>query len=97
MEITKMLTLSTAHIKESTSFFLTDASFTQHCPNFVVFNKGEYGFWVYIPDDFMQDDTFTGPEDLLACMQLAKENDCIWLCLDRDGPEEPELPTYEWA
>ena len=95
MDITKVLTISTAHITEETDRKLQDESEVNNmCIS--VYDKAEYGYWIYV-------DPFDGlmchkniPEDLLNCIKLARRNDCQWLCLDCDGEVVSELPTYDW-
>ena len=106
-EITKMLTLSTCHIKEETKDLLeTEAHGNKNpeMPN--VYEKGEYGYFIHVPDDFVasegnesgdNSDRYPGiPDDLYAVMLYAYEKGCCWLCLDRDGPEEDGLEMYDW-
>ena len=95
MDITKVLTISTAHITEETDRKLQDKSEVNNmCIS--VYDKAEYGYWIYIDpyDRLMCHENI--PEDLLNCIKLARQNDCRWLCLDCDGEEVSELPTYDW-
>ena len=95
MDITKVLTISTAHITEETDRKLQDESEVNNmCIS--VYDKVEYGYWIYIDpyDRLMCNENI--PEDLLNCIKLARQNDCRWLCLDCDGEEVSELPTYDW-
>lgn len=91
MEINKMLTISSTHIKPETWKTLENE------PPFeiVVYNKecefGLYGFFILVIDS----ESCNAPEDLAACMRFAEDHDCAWLCLDTDGEVLPELPTYE--
>lgn len=94
MDITKCLTISTAHITEETSKKLQ----LDPCTNILglsVYEKGEYGWWIYVGDDLsiLPKDL---PLDLMACICEAFTNNCQWLCLDCDAEELDELPTYEW-
>lgn len=95
MDITKVLTISTAHITEETDRKLQDESEVNNmCIS--VYDKAEYGYWIYIDpyDRLMCNENI--PADLLNCIELARQNDCRWLCLDCDGEEVSELTTYEW-
>lgn len=95
MDITKVLTISTAHITEETDRKLQDESEVNNmCIS--VYDKAEYGYWIYIDpyDRLMRNENI--PVDLLNCIKLAQQNDCRWLCLDCDGEVVPELPTYDW-
>lgn len=103
MEICKMLTLSTAHITKETADKLNhdckpvapeDYNLHSFCWDLAIscYPKNEYGWFLWI--DLA--DLETAPEDLRRCINLALDNDCEWLCIDRDGPIEESLPTYEW-
>ena len=95
MDITKVLTISTAHITEETDRKLQDESEVNNmCIS--VYDKSDYGYWIYIDpyDRLMCNENI--PADLLNCIKLARRNDCQWLCLDCDGEVVPELPTYDW-
>ena len=95
MDITKVLTISTAHITEETDKKLQDDSEVNNmCIS--VYDKAEYGYWIYINPFDMLVYKSNIPEDLRMCMELAQKNDCQWLCLDCDGEEVPGLPTYDW-
>lgn len=89
LEIEKILTLSTAHIRESTA----EAIDNERLP-IIFFPKGEYGWFIYIGYSIFMSDQV--PPDLFACMNLARQNGCVWLCLDRDGPLIDKNPKYEW-
>lgn len=96
LDITKCLTVSTAHVKPATMVQLA----LEKCRNkmgLVVYDKGEYGFWVYIsPEDIDEDIPCNRiPQDLMACISLARNNNCEWLCLDSGAEIVDELPNYE--
>lgn len=95
MEITKMLTISTAHITKETALLLdicTDGV-VREISN-PVYSKGDYGWFIYIGCND-SDDPFI-PNDLRKCLKLAENNDCDWLCLDRDAEIVDGLDKYEW-
>ena len=92
MEITKMLTLSTAHITKDTAKLLEVEPNTDEM-QLCVYNKADFGWFIYV-NDFLEDRGI--PDDLYKCLELAKENDCNWLCLDCDGDVVDELEVYEW-
>lgn len=93
MEITRCLTISTAHITKETERVLSGNSYTNElCLS--VYDKADYGWWICIDDDDIDPDTI--PADLLACIRLAHANKCEWLCLDCDGEVLDVLPTYDW-
>jgi hypothetical protein len=80
------LVLSTANITEKTcNEYLWQAPFA-------TYEKGEYGWWVYVPED--------GPEnlpaDLVPCFELARQHNCCWIMFDCDAPEDSSLPLFDW-
>lgn len=101
MEITKMLTISTAHITQETAELLDKVCKDGGYSRLIVYNKvakyiggtEEYGWFIYckvgLPD-------LNVPEDLLKVMCFARDNDCDWLCLDRDGDVVDSLDKYKW-
>ena len=97
MEITKMLTLSTAHITQNTCKRLeTDPD--DNNLGLSVYKKADYGFFIYLPaeDEKLPSHYNSLPEDLYMCLFFAHELGCEILCFDCDGPIEPFLQTYEW-
>lgn len=93
MEICKLLTISTAHVKEET--FDALESETIDIVAYPVEWCGDlYGFFILALD---YDDTSESiPEDLKACLDFAIGHDCTWLRIDGDGEELSELPVYDW-
>lgn len=91
MDIEKILTLSTAHIREETSLVLEN-ELKNNALGLIIFKKGEYGWFIFV-DDF-QDDAI--PDDLAQCMETAKNQGCKWLCLDIDGKTIKKLKLYVW-
>jgi len=92
MEISKMLTISTAHITEKTADLLEielDNDNMQLC----VYNRADFGWFIHIPDDCEDCDI---PQDLLTLIKFAKDIECDWLCLDCDGEVLEYLDSYEW-
>lgn len=97
LEITKMLTLSTAHISESTSEWLSLEPETNHLGLSVYEKTGSgesYGWFIYLTKGAESGKNI--PDDLKRCMQLARDMDAGVLCLDCDGPVLDYLPQYEW-
>lgn len=88
MEISKMLTISTAHITERTGKLL-DEEILGLC----VYKKLDYGWFIHLLDDL---DKIEIPEDLRKCLSLAQSLGCEWLCLDCDGEVLDFLDVYEW-
>ena len=93
MNITKCLTISTAHITGETAEKL-DQNFCMGEIDLAVYDKGDYGWWIYIGND-LKDIPDGLPDDLMQCIALAYAYDCEWLCLDQ-AAEEVYLPVYEW-
>ena len=87
MEISKMLTISTAHISEETANHLKRNGLFVPCYEF------EYGFFVFVQEG-IEDANL--PQDLKNCLILAKEHGCSWLQLDCDGDYVEGLEKYDW-
>lgn len=85
-----MLVLSTAHLSQSTA-----ANFSACCA-WTHFEKGEYGWFVYVPVDAADTEGPDVPLELRSAMHVARTHGYQWVMYDRDGPEMEELPTYEW-
>lgn len=102
LEICKMLTLSTAHIKPYTAELLMTEFATSEWEGLTVYDKSyitpdSYGWFIYIRDQLPDDEADSSiPADLLACVELALKHGCTVLCLDRDGSTTALLPEYEW-
>lgn len=91
-EINRMITLSTAHIKESTADYLNDET----REDLIVYPKLDFGWFICVDTDCIDEELERIPEDLAAVIRFAKENDCQWVCLDCDGPIVDDLPQYDW-
>ncbi len=87
LEINKMLTISTAHIKHEVVYALEEGMID----NITVYDKAAYGYIIYIHG--YQD---TGYQSLNDCIELALDNDCSILCLDQDGDIVKGLAVYDW-
>lgn len=93
LDIAKILTLSTAHIKPETATMLDNEPNTDSL-GLSVYAKARYGWFIYV--DSVSDDALDHlPKDLKACIAFAKEQKCEWLCLDGDGEEIEELNMYQ--
>lgn len=93
MDITRMLTLSTAHITPDTRFILDHVDeHSDELDKIVVYPKDEYGWFIYIMEEM---GAHALPADLQACIDLAKEHHCTMLCLDRDGDILEDLAVYD--
>jgi len=73
--IKRILDLSTTHIEESDNALLdTETDFTVA--------KCEYGYFFFIVEDVFYEEYSVSFRKAIA---LAKENDCLFICLDRDA------------
>ncbi len=90
LDIHKILTISTSHIKPETSFKLANNHKTSEIP-VTVYSKGDFGWFIYFSKN---PDMENMPEDLALCINLAMENECSVLCLDCDGQIIKDMPTY---
>lgn len=94
LQISKMLTVSSAHIKEETAQFLNDETRDE----LIVYPKLVYGWFILAnpgTEDFEAELTRI-PEELANLIRFAKENGCDWLCLDCDGDKVEGLPIFDW-
>lgn len=105
LEITKMLSLSTAHISKATSEKLKTEQDT-NAMGLTLYEKtgsGEsYGWFLYLdatqPCGYSKEAVENGliPKDLAACMALTNDTGCTILCLDCDAPIVPYLKQFDW-
>ena len=93
LDITKVLTIASYHVTKETAEKLSDKKWT--CCHISIFDKGDYGWWIWIPEDYWYYNIGV-PKDLDACIKLAIKHGCTWLCLDCDAMEAEELPFYDW-
>lgn len=104
LEITKMLTLSTAHIRPETGKALEIEADTNDM-GLTVYDKGgsgeTYGWFIMLTQDATEEYRKAAnenklPRDLYNCIALALDMDCEILCLDCDGPVMPYLTQHTW-
>ena len=98
-EISKMLTLSTAHITVQAINELEEDADAKSAFGPVVYKKAGYGFFIYVPKDMeLWEETKKEirSKDILDVMEYARAAGCEWLMIDRDGPVEDDLTVYEW-
>ena len=88
MEIYKMMVMSSGHISGNTMALLTGDN-----AGVVVYQKDDYGWFLVVTD--WQDNIECIPCDLQACLSLAEENGCDWLCIDHDGRRYENPPWYD--
>lgn len=89
--VSKLLDVSTRHIKQNTAKML-DADWA--LPHLIRYPKGGYGWFilVYNVTSVGYDDL---PQDLAGILRYAEAHGCDWVILDSDGYVHSELPTYE--
>lgn len=90
--LTKLVTISTAHIKQETSALLDADALA-----LTVYKKGGFGWFVSVTDFEISSPDI--PDDLRKCLEYAKRLGCDWLCLDSDGEVISGvdfLDIYEW-
>lgn len=94
-ETALVMTLSTAHIEQSTYELLTAEAY-EDIPVYLknAPNGTSYGVFVYLTpgDEYMG----LGCDDLAKVASFAMERGCRILCLDSDGPIMKDLPSYAW-
>lgn len=88
MESHNMLALSTGHLTEETADELMTID------GIIAYEKGEFGFFVYVPDD--DEEFHDQPADIHECIEFAHNNGYDWIMFDRDVETINELPVYEW-
>ena len=94
LEISRTLTISTAHIRSQTARMMDMGAI--HAG---FYSAGEFGYHILTVgwedySDVMHGDAI--PDDLKACVKFAAKHGCDWLCLDTDARTVPDLPVYEW-
>ncbi len=95
-DITKIITISSRHIEENITNMLDTEPDTNRM-GLSVYNKEDYGWFIYIPDYLHDKENMRDiPESLQNCLNFAMKNNCEWLCIDCDGPEYDDLPKYDW-
>lgn len=113
MQLQKIMTLSTAHIKPSTAELLDKlADPNLHYPDvpepdgIIVYSKDTYGWFLYICEDGVEAEleAFGNdkiPKDLSDCISFAFAHECSMLCFDQGEGElsSDVLPVYfdAWA
>lgn len=101
-EIEKMLVLSTVHVPPALARVLDAAIEDRIIGGVLPFNMAmarDEGWLFMIPERdgwFVSELLASLPAGLSAPFTVAMNEGCQWLLFDRDGPEEPNLPTYDW-
>lgn len=90
MEIHRMLALSTAHLSQATLEKGTDAF-----QLVTAFEKGEYGWFVYVPEQQLLEELVEGlTEDVANCIRYAAAQDMQWIMFDRDVDVIDQLASH---
>ena len=100
IEIDRMLTLSTGHLRASTLLLMEG----NDIDGIVLWPKADYGYFVWVPDGgstairlgavpFQYPDAV--PNELRLCLEFAREHGCAYVCFDCDGDTVEGLVTYE--
>lgn len=105
-EISKILTVSTGHIAQGTLELLEQEPEANNM-GLSVYQKGEFGYFIYLPDphDASANRTSPGgrtqfgfdgavPDDLQKILQYCQDLGCSVLCFDCDAERIPYLPWY---
>lgn len=99
LPISRMLTVSTSHVTQDTF----EAMSLDGIRNEIMLpiygkttpdNGASFGLFVYLEVGLIKWDRI--PKDLVPVLKLCLKSNCDVLCLDSDGMELEELPTYEW-
>ena len=97
LDITRVLNLSTAHITKNTADTLDRCALNNdYIPLCSVYEKGEYGWYVYIDDSdnpYLISDELS---DIRDCIIFALKHDINCICFDRDADTVIGLPVYNW-
>ncbi len=95
MEKYNMLALSMGYVSEETAELMND----DNIDGVVLYNKGNYGWFVHVPDSGLEFDVLEDgecPADLYRCMKYARDNGCDWIMFDCDVETIEDLPVYNW-
>lgn len=93
-EIHKTLMVSTGHVTEGDCRRLEDGE-----AGGISYTLGEYGYLLWIPESppAIPATNFAPLSDAVrGCIKLAREQDCQYLRLDRDGPYYDGLERFDW-
>lgn len=109
MEISKMVTLSSAHLTPNTRAILNRNGDTDEL-GLTVYVKGcpaaDFGWYIYLPDRRDLEEVLNQDQEIAADLvevirrAIASVPNLNVLCFDCDGPIEEELPSYdccEWC
>ena len=102
MEMSKMLTLSTAHVSEETGEWLNQQGLViarrfqdRNTETTTVFmGSHDDGWFVHAPTHYEMDHEY--PRDLLTVIMFARQHYVEYLNFDAGAGEVDGLPTFEW-
>lgn len=98
LEISRMLTISTGHLRPATMEAL-DAEPETNRIGLIVYPKSDFGWFLYISDDNMavcqKDILEQDYPDLAECIRYAKEQNCSVICFDCDASFLMNLTIYD--
>lgn len=90
-EIQHILVVSTAHITEEVA-----ESLAQDELPIIVYSKDQYGFFIFVPEQFEHERDSRLPPCLQDIIELAKSQGTAWIMLDRDAEPSEALTQYSW-
>lgn len=98
LEISRMLTVSSAHVAEETMEMLSTEPESNRFPFLMVYPKADYGCFIYLiqGNETLDKGLDLLPGDLRQCVELTLRTDCTILCLDCDGPVVDGLLQHDW-
>ena len=97
IEITKMLTLSTAHLAQSTvNIFNDNAACESLFPDIIVYPKGDYGYFISILPEAIETAKKETDSVFYKIILMADSLGCQMICFDRDAEPLPWLETFDW-
>lgn len=89
LEIEKVLVLSLAHITKVSNEWLENGGGSS-----IIMDSYWYGYRIFVDPHPIGMDMVH--ESVFECIDLARENGCSYVKLDRDGPCVDELQKYDW-
>lgn len=96
-EIAKMLVLSTAHLSEETcTVYVSSIALGLEQGSIIAFEKGEYGYFVHVPEDPADSEKPDVPLELRSAIHVARTLGCQWVVFDCDGDTASDLPVFDW-
>ena len=99
LDIVKMLTVFTGHVREETFEALRLDGIANEI-GLAVYGKDTcdneacYGLYIYLDKQAVENTNI--PEDLKPLIKLAQDNGCEVLCLDSDGMELDGYMVFDW-